>query len=95
MGCPSKPGSAGGSQNYPTGTNPDRVGPYEGNPKAAKSNDGKIPVETTGIKPKKVSSKVNEALVLPTCMNLNPRSIYNKTTEFITFIKEKQIHCVF
>ena len=33
--------------------------------------------------------------MLPTCMNLNPRSIYNKITEFITFITEKQVHCVF
>ena len=28
-------------------------------------------------------------------MNLNPRSIYNKIREFITFIKEESIHCVF
>ena len=33
--------------------------------------------------------------MLPTCMNLNPRSIYNKAQEFITFIKEHSIHCVF
>ena len=33
--------------------------------------------------------------MLPVCMNLNPRSIYNKVTEFTTFLTEKQVHCVF
>ena len=28
-------------------------------------------------------------------MNLNPRSIYNKADEFISFIQEHQIHCIF
>ena len=67
----------------------------EGSNKPVKSNDGKIPVEKNKSKTKKVVSKVKEALVLPTCMNLNPRSVYNKKTELITFIREKQIHCVF
>ena len=33
--------------------------------------------------------------MLPTCMNLNPRSIYNKVQAFATFIKEHQVTCVF
>ena len=33
--------------------------------------------------------------MLPTCMNLNPRSIYNKVQAFATLIKEHQVHCVF
>ena len=33
--------------------------------------------------------------MLPTCMNLNPRSICNKVTELITLIKELQVHCIF
>ena len=33
--------------------------------------------------------------MLPTCMNLNPRSVYNKSMELVTFIKEEQVHCVF
>ena len=44
---------------------------------------------------KKVPMKIKEAFVLPTCVNINPRSIYNKTVEFITFVKEQQIQCVF
>ena len=55
----------------------------EADPKPDKPNDEKIPVNKTT----NVSKKVTEALVLPSCMNLNPRSIYNKSTEFITFIK--------
>ena len=47
------------------------------------------------VKPKNTSNKLKEAIVLPTCMNLNPRSIYNKAKEFITFIQEHQIHCIF
>ena len=35
------------------------------------------------------------ATEVPTCRNLNPRSIYNKVIEFITLIKEEQVHCVF
>ena len=33
--------------------------------------------------------------MLPVCVNLNPRSIYNKVREFTTFIKEHQVGCVF
>ena len=33
--------------------------------------------------------------MLPTCVNINPRSLYNKSVEFITFIKEHKIQCVF
>ena len=42
-----------------------------------------------------VSNIVKEALMLPICMNLNPRSIYNKVQEFVTFVVEKQIHVIF
>ena len=57
-----------------------------------KSNDVKVLEKNAN---KKLSNKVLEALVLPSCMNLNPRSIYNKLNEFLTFIKEQSIHCVF
>ena len=33
--------------------------------------------------------------MLPICMNLNPRSIYNKVEEFTTFVKEHNIQCGF
>ena len=33
--------------------------------------------------------------MLPTCMNLNPRSVYNKSMKLVTFIKEEQVYCVF
>ena len=69
--------------------------PNEGTVEPTKSNDAKIHVNTTKKTSTNVPNKVKEALILPTCMNLNPRSIYNKIIEFITFIKEHQVHCVF
>ena len=43
----------------------------------------------------KRSNKLLQALNLPTIMNVNPRSIYNKTEEFHTFVEEHSIDCVF
>ena len=59
---------------------------------AFKPNDDKVSLK---IKSKSTSNKVKEALVLPTCINLNPRSIYNKAKDFKNFIQEQQVHCVF
>ena len=42
----------------------------------------------------KRSNKVFQALNLPTVLNLNPRSVYNKVKEFITFVEEKDIDLV-
>ena len=42
----------------------------------------------------KRSNKVFQALNLPTVLNLNPRSVYNKVKEFITFFEEKDIDLV-
>ena len=67
--------------------------PDENNVEPAQHNDDKIPIKTKTTK--KVSNKVHEALVLPTCMNPNPRSIYNKVNQFITFVKEHSIKCIF
>ena len=69
------------------------MGPNENNVEPAQYYDDKIPVKTK--KTNNVTKKVNEALVLPTCMNLNPRSIYNKVEQFITFVKEQAIQCIF
>ena len=65
----------------------------ENNVEPAQHNDDKIPVKTKMTK--NVTNKVHEALVLPTCMNLNPRSIYNKVEQFITFVKEHSVQCIF
>ena len=43
----------------------------------------------------KKSSKVYQALSLPTLCNMNPRSVYNKLDEFHTFVKEEQLDCIF
>ena len=40
------------------------------------------------------SNKVVEASFLPTVLNLNPRSIYNKVEEFKTFVEEHEIDLV-
>ena len=58
----------------------------------AESNGVKVPVKNTE---KKIPCKIKEALALPTCMNINPRSIYNKIQEFITLVQEENIQCVF
>ena len=42
-----------------------------------------------------MSKKMKEALMLPVCVNLNPRSLYNKSSAFSTFIKEHQVGCMF
>ena len=42
----------------------------------------------------KRSNKVFEALNLPKVLNLNPRSIYNKKKEFVTFVNEEQVDLV-
>ena len=52
------------------------------------------PIQVTRPKPK-MPNKLKEALVLPVCVNLNPRSLYNKSSAFTTFIKEHQVGCVF
>ena len=65
--------------------------PNEDGTKQVEQNNDKVPVKEQ----KNVPKKVEEALTLPTCMNLNPCSIYNKVTEFMTFIKEHQVQCVF
>ena len=43
----------------------------------------------------KRSNKLVQALNLPTLMNLNPRSLYNKAEEFQTFVKEESVDCIF
>ena len=40
------------------------------------------------------SNKVLQATCLPKVMNLNPRSIYNKLDEFVTFVEEQDIDLV-
>ena len=67
--------------------------PDENDDETAQHDDDKVSVKTN--KTKKVPQKVIDAEFLPVCMNLNPRSIYNKTQEFITFVKEHNISCTF
>ena len=42
----------------------------------------------------KRSNKIFQAIDLPNVLNLNPRSIYNKINEFVTFVKEEEIDLV-
>ena len=39
----------------------------------------------------KRSDKIFQAFNLPKVLNLNPRSIYNKLEEFVTFVQEEEI----
>ena len=43
----------------------------------------------------KRSKKVGQALELPTCMNINPRSVYNKPEELKAMINEEEIDVTF
>ena len=40
------------------------------------------------------SNKIGQALNLPKVLNLNPRSIYNKKEEFMTFVKEHDVSLI-
>ena len=51
--------------------------------------------DKTNLKTIKRSNKIMQALNLPTIMNVNPRSIYNKAAEFHHFVDEELIDCVF
>ena len=42
----------------------------------------------------KETNKLNQALLLPTIMNLNP-SVYNKVEDFHTFVEVEEIDCIF
>ena len=42
----------------------------------------------------KRSPKILQALSLPKVLNLNPRSIYNKVDEFVTFVNEEDVDLV-
>ena len=44
---------------------------------------------------KKIPKKVSQAMNLPTIMNVNPRSIYNKIQDFHTFVEVERIDCIF
>ena len=43
----------------------------------------------------KNQKKLQQALILPTLSNINPRSIYNKCEEFHTFVKEESVDLIF
>ena len=47
------------------------------------------------LKTVKRSNKLIQALNLPSVMNVNPRSIYNKAKEFHNFVIEEAIDCIF
>ena len=42
----------------------------------------------------KLSDKIFQAMSLPKVLNLNPRSIYNKADEFMTFVKEESVDLI-
>ena len=46
------------------------------------------------IKVVKRSNKLVQALKLPKVLNLNPRGIYNKLSEFETFVKEESVELI-
>ena len=62
-----------------------KVGRSKDNTKYSKNNN--IPVVR--------SNKILQALDLPTIINLNPRSVYNKINEFHTFVEEEEADITF
>ena len=81
-------------QQDPEGPNAGRVDTNEAIPSTTEQDDANVSVSNPKTK-RNMPNKINEALMLPTCMNLNPRSVYNKSMELVTFIKEEQVYCVF
>ena len=47
------------------------------------------------VKTIKRSNRAGQALELPTCMNINPRSAYNKSEELTAMIIEEDVDCTF
>ena len=47
------------------------------------------------VKTIKRSNKAGQALDLPACMNINPRSVYNKPEELTAMILEEDVDCTF
>ena len=60
----------------------------------AKQNTKENKQNRNNIKTIKRSNKAIQALSLPTVMNVNPRSIYNKANEFQNFVKEELVDVV-
>ena len=52
-------------------------------------------IDRSNLKVIKRSNKVVQAYDLPVIANLNPRSIYNKSDEFCTFVEQQEIDVVF
>ena len=46
------------------------------------------------LKTVKRSDKIIEALSLPKVLSMNPRRIYNKLAEFVTFVKEEEVSLI-
>ena len=42
----------------------------------------------------KLSDKIFQAMSLPKVLNLNPRSIYNKADEIMTFVNEESVDLI-
>ena len=61
---------------------------------SVKQNEHKTD-NTKNNKKYKNQNKVDQALDLPTVMNVNPRSIYNKLEEFHDFVIEHNVDCIF
>ena len=101
---PSKPGSLAQDDSHDEGAEPDDDKHEASQPTISivmndrKSNNFQTTGNTDRIKNFKnikKSNKLLQALNLPTVMNVNPRSIYNKSEEFHTFVEEHSIDCVF
>ena len=85
---------------YDGQSKPDDEEPEGGQPNPVIINKRKTTFKSktqskTNLKAITRSNKLMQALNLPTVMNVNPQSIYNKTQEFHNFVKEEQIDCVF
>ena len=60
----------------------------------------RVDLEPTPTRPRTekrngLSNKMSQALLLPTVMNLNPHSVYNKVEDFHTFVDVEVIDCIF
>ena len=58
-------------------------------------NSKKSKIKQGYLRTIKRSNKTLQALELPTVINLNPRSVYNKIDEFHDLVSELKVDCVF
>ena len=101
---PSSRGSRSGISTNDTNNGPDDENHEVGNDKNVSINDKPslnqnineaITIKRSNLHVIRKSNNLVQALQLPVCANINPRSLYNCSEEFKTYVQEENIDVVF